>query len=242
MTVMFNGCSFVENSHLEMESDQWQELYWPALVAPDHDNISASGASNTRIFRTTVDYLYTHDPDTVIIGWTGLDREELPCVNGDRMRLRADCTSFENDQDSQGGRRFHESWYRDNHNDWLSFEQLLRYILIVQDLCRSRGIQCWMFNAFWHNYIAYPSQPLEFNFNVIEQKHFNKHLQDLHHVKSLIAQIDFEQWIWPAKTTLSQWAQRQGLEFESGGHPALSAQQAIADYVISRTQRPTLIN
>lgn len=242
MTTMFNGCSFVENSHLELENNQWQELYWPALVTPEHDNIAVSGASNTRIFRTTIDYIYTHDPEQVIIGWTGLDREELPCANGDRMRLRADCTSFENDQDSMSGRQIHESWYRDHHNDWLSFEQLLRYILVIQDLCRLQGIRCWMFNAFWHNYIAYPSQPLEFNFNVVEQKHFHKHLQDLHHVKSLISQIDFDQWIWPAKTTLSQWAQSRTLEFESGGHPALSAQRSIADYVISRIQRPALIN
>jgi phospholipase/lecithinase/hemolysin len=99
-----------------------------------------------------------------------------------------------------------------------------------------------MFNSFWHNYISYPGQPLAHNFNVVEQKHFNKHLQDLHQAKSLIAQIDFDQWIWPAKTTLSSWAQQQSLEFESGGHPALSAQRSIADYVISRIRRPELIN
>jgi len=242
MTWMFNGCSFVENSHLELETDRWRDSYWPALVSSGHDNIAASGASNTRIFRTTIDYIYTHDPNTIVIGWTGLDREELPCANGDRMRLRADCTSFENDQYSMQGDQFHESWYRKNHNQWLSFEQLLRQILIVQDLCHQRGITCWMFNAFWHNYISYPGQPLEHNFNVVEQKHFNKHLQDLHHAKTLISQIDFDQWIWPPKTTLAAWAKSQELEFETGGHPALSAQNAIAQHVISRTQSPRWLN
>jgi len=233
MTVMFNGCSFVENSHLEMESDQWQNLYWPALVSPDHDNIAASGGSNTRIFRTTVDYLYTRNPDTVIIGWTGLDREELPCANGDRMRLRVDCTSFENDQDSIQ-REVHETWYRENHNEWLQFEQLLRQILIVQDLCRHKKIRCWMFNAFHHNYIAYPSQPLRENFNIKNQKHFHKHVDDLTHVKTLVSQIDLSQWIWPPKATLAQWCQQQNLDFESYGHPALSAQVTIAEHIKNR--------
>lgn len=229
MTV-FNGCSFVEQSHLELEDPGWKKNYWPALVCPDHVNLAASGASNTRIFRTTLDHIFTNQVDTLIIGWTGLDREELPCANGDRMRLRADCTSFENDQDSIS-RQVHKTWYVENHNEWLMFEQLVRQILIIQDLCRSRGIVCWMFNAFHHNYIAYPGQPLQHNFNVKNQKWFHKHLDDLDHVKQLIAQIDTQQWVWPPKNTLAQWAQQQGLEFESHGHPAMSAQEKIARYI-----------
>ena len=233
MTMMFNGCSFVEQSHLELENNQWRDLYWPALIASDHDNIAASGASNTRIFRTTIDYIYTHKPETIMIGWTGLDREELPCANGDRVRLRTDCTSFENDQDSMP-EPIHDAWYRDHHNTWLSFERLIQQILIVQDLCRSRGIVCWMFNSFFHNYIAYPGQPLQYNFNVLNEKWFHKRLDDLEHAKMLIDQINLEHWIWPPKHTLSQWAQTQHLEFESHGHPALSAQRSIADYIKDR--------
>lgn len=233
MTVMFNGCSFVEQSHLELENDQWRQQYWPALVFESHDNIAASGASNTRIFRTTMDYLYTHSPEVVVIGWTGLDREELPCANGDRMRIRADCTSFENDQDSIT-RQVHKTWYVENHNEWLSFEQLVRQILIVQDLCRMRNITCWMFNAFHHNYIAYPSQPLQHNFNVKNEKWFHKRLDDLDQIKQLVAQINLDRWIWPPKTTLAQWAMHQGLEFETAGHPALSSQLAIANFIKNR--------
>jgi hypothetical protein len=233
MTMMFNGCSFVEQSHLELENDQWRDLYWPALIASDHDNIAASGASNTRIFRTTIDYIYTHKPETIMIGWTGLDREELPCANGDRVRLRTDCTSFENDQDSMP-EPIHDIWYRQHHNTWLSFEQLIRQILMVQDLCRSRGIMCWMFNSFFHNYIAYPGQPLQYNFNVLNEKWFHKRLDDLEHVKMLIDQIDLDHWIWPPKHTLSQWAQTQHLQFESHGHPALSSQRSIAHYIKDR--------
>lgn len=233
MTVMFNGCSFVEQSHLELENDQWRNLYWPALISPDHDNIAASGASNTRIFRTTIDYIYTYKPEIIIIGWTGLDREELPCSNGDRVRLRTDCTSFENDQDSLL-EPIHDSWYRDHHNTWLSFEQLIRQVLIVQDLCRSRNIVCWMFNSFFHNYIAYPGQPLQHNFNVLNEKWFHKRSDDLEHAKMLINHIDLDHWIWPPKTTLAQWAQTQNLEFELHGHPALSAQKSIAGYIKNR--------
>lgn len=242
MTWLFNGCSFVENSHLELENSEWRGLYWPTLVHADHHNIAVSGASNTRIFRTTIDYIYSNNPEQIVIGWTGLDRQELPCANGDRVRLRSDCTSFENDQHSMQGHQTHLSWYQHHHNDWLAFEQLLHQILIVQDLARSRRIQCWMFNAFWHNYVAYPGQPLQSNFNVINQKHYHKHLQDLQHAKNLIAQINFDHWIWPPKVTLSQWVQQQKLECESGGHPAASAQKSIADHVIFRTRRTAEIN
>lgn len=235
MTVMFNGCSFVEQSHLEMESEHWRDLYWPSLISSDHDNIAVSGASNTRIFRTTVDYIYTHQPSQIVIGWTGLDREELPCTNGDRVRLRTDCTSFENDQESLPG-PIHDAWYRNHHNTWLSFEQLIRQILILQDLCRSRGIVCWMFNSFFHNYIAYPGQPLQHNFNVLNEKWFHKRLDDLDHIKRLIDHIDFDLWIWPPKNTLAQWAMTQSLEFESHGHPALSAQEPVANYIRNKIQ------
>lgn len=233
MTVMFNGCSFVEQSHLELESQTWQDQYWPAQISKHHDNIAVSGASNTRIFRTTMDYIYTHQPKMIVIGWTGLDREELPCANGDRMRLRVDCTSFENDQNSIP-RKVHETWYRENHNEWLSFEQLIKQILVLQDLCKHKGIKCWMFNSFHNNHIAYPGQPLQHNFNVQNEKWFHKRLDDLEHAKILISRIDFDQWVWPAKNTLAQWAQQQRLEFESAGHPALSAQKAIAEYIRNR--------
>lgn len=233
--IMLNGCSFVEQSHLELESIDWKNQYWPSLVDPEQDNIAASGASNTRIFRTTIDYIFSKQPDQIILGWTSLDREELPCANGDRMRLRVDCTSFENDQDSIQ-RAVHETWYRENHNEWLQFEQLIRYILIVQELCKQKQIRCWMFNAFHHNYLAYPGQPLRDNFNIKNHKHYHKHLDDLEHAKTLISCIDFSLWLWPPKTTLAQWAKQQGLEFETAGHPALSAQKAIADYIHQRLE------
>ena len=233
MTVMFNGCSFVEQSHLELESSQWQSLYWPALISADHTNLAASGASNSRIFRTTIDYIYANQPSMIVIGWTGLDREELPCSNGDRMRLRVDCTSFENDQDSIQ-KQVHETWYQENHNEWLSFEQLIRQILIVQDLCRYKHIKCWMFNSFFHNYIGYPGQPLQYNFNVLNEKWFHKRLDDLEKIKYLISSIDLSLWIWPPKNTLAQWAKQQGLDFENAGHPSLSAQSSIAKYMMEK--------
>jgi hypothetical protein len=50
----------------------------------------------------------------------------------------------------------------------------------------------------------------------------------------LIDQIDLDYWIWPPKNTLAQWAQTQHLQFESHGHPALSAQSPIAGYILDR--------
>lgn len=233
----FNGCSFVENSHLELEDQEWDTRYWPKLIAEHYNadfvNLAASGASNSRIFRTTVDYIYAHNPEVIIIGWSGNDREELPCANGDRVRLRPDCTSFENDQGSLEY-LVHEYWYKNHHNEWLMLEQFLHQILIIQDLCAYRNIRCYMFNSFWHNNIPHWTQPFKSNFNVQMNKLAHKYLDELEHVKALGAQIDFDRWIWNPPVTLAQWAQQNQLQFESLGHPSLAAQQEIANYIISR--------
>lgn len=70
-TLVVNGCSY---------GDRWQVVGDLAkrLGFEKSVNLSRSGASNPRIFRTTLNYVAEHKPDFVIIMLTGWDRLEAP--------------------------------------------------------------------------------------------------------------------------------------------------------------------
>ena len=243
--IVFNGCSFVEQSHLDMESTDWKSLYWPALVAPEHINLAQSGASNTRIWRTTIDYIHSGKPITsLVIGWTNIGREELPTANGDTLNCLPFSATFNNDPHIPAT-ELHEHWYKHHHNDWLSYERLIDYILTIQDACALRKIYCYMFNSWDTNNLKIPSKLLKHNFNVANDRMSWRWKEDLARIESKLGFIDFPKWIWSPNTHLLDWADSNNLKRESHGHPSLSAQRPIADYIINTTtlgdknERPT---
>jgi hypothetical protein len=70
------GDSFTYGDELPDRSKAWPYLVAKAL-GYTVDNLAQPGASNDYIVRTTVNYLNTHTPDLVIIGWTIEDRLEI---------------------------------------------------------------------------------------------------------------------------------------------------------------------
>jgi len=234
--IVFNGCSFVEQSHLDMESTDWKSLYWPALVAPEHINLAQSGASNTRIWRTTIDHIHSGGNCTeLFIGWTNISREELPTANGDTLNCLPFSATFNNDPHLPAT-ELHEHWYKHHHNDWLSYERLLDYILTIQDACAVRNIKCWMFNSWDTNKLRIPSQLLKQNFNVLNDRMPQRWKKDLERVENKIQNINFDKWIWSPNTHLLDWVDSNKLERETHGHPSLSAQRPIADYILQQTR------
>ena len=86
--IVFNGCSFVEQSHLELESVDWKSLYWPALISKEHINLAQSGASNTRIWRTTIDHIHSGGNCTELyIG----SIQKCPCPTEERIGAIEKC-------------------------------------------------------------------------------------------------------------------------------------------------------
>tara|TARA_Y100000389_G_C17415286_1_gene493316 strand:+ start:326 stop:1042 length:717 start_codon:yes stop_codon:yes gene_type:complete len=233
--IVFNGCSFVEQSHLDMESAEWKSLYWPALIAPEHINLAQSGASNTRIWRTTIDHIHSGKPITKLcVGWTNITREELPIANGDTLNCLPYSASSNNDPHIDV-EDLHKHWYKNHHNDWLSYERLIDYILTIQDACALRKITCYMFNSWDTNNLRIPSKVLPHNFNILNNRMKWRWKEDIARIEQKLSYIDWDQWIWSANTHLIDWIDTNGLECESHGHPNLSAQRPIADYIIDNT-------
>ena len=234
--IVFNGCSFVEQSHLETEANNWKDLYWPALISPEHVNLAQSGASNTRIWRTTLDHIYSNHPcKKLYIGWSGIEREELPAVNGDTVNLRPN-NCFYNQMPETDTGNIKENWYKNHWNEWLALDRLVDYILTIQDACKCRGIKYWMWNSWTHNYLHNPLRIWNKSFFVQTHRWDRKQRADRDRLVNKINNINWKQWIWQPKDTLSNWAKVQGLDFETYGHPALSAQQPIADYILQQTR------
>ena len=233
--IVFNGCSFVEQSHLDMESAEWKSLYWPALISPEHINLAQSGASNTRIWRTTIDHIHSGKPITKLcVGWTNITREELPIANGDTLNCLPYSASSNNDPHVDV-EDLHKHWYKNHHNDWLSYERLIDYILTIQDACSLRKITCYMLNSWDTNNLRIPSKVLPHNFNILNNRMKWRWKEDIARIEKKLSYIDWDQWIWSANTHLIDWIDTNGLECESHGHPNLSAQRPIADYIIDNT-------
>ena len=234
--IVFNGCSFVDNSHLELESDNWRELYWPAILAPTHVNLAQSGASNQRIWRTTLDYIYSNHPCTTLyVGWSGIDRMELPSSNGDTINLRPKECYYNSEPDRDTG-TVHNHWYKYHHNDWLALDQLVDYILTIQDVCKGRGIEYWMWNSWTHNQLHNPLAIWNKSFFVQTDRWDRKQRADRDRLLNKVSNINFKRWLWPPANTLAEWAKLNDLPFEELGHPSLNAQQSIANYILQRTK------
>jgi hypothetical protein len=73
MTVLLNGCSFMDNWHYSQQFSK--------LLNVDVVNLARPGSSNRRIIRTTVNYVEQNNVDTVILGLTFYDRQEGPFAN-----------------------------------------------------------------------------------------------------------------------------------------------------------------
>jgi hypothetical protein len=226
--MLFNGCSYVDNVHLQHESPDWYDLNWPALVANKlgyaYNNIAISGASNSRIFRTSVDAIVSKECDAIVIGWTNKEREELPYYTGEYARLQPTTTGL---QYTQNAPDLHTNWYKLHHNEWLSLYQLVRYIVVLQQLADYNDIKIFMFNAIWHNNLKTYYKELVHNFNTAA----GKHQQDVVDFENLYSKINWNNWILDPKTTLAQLAIEQNLKFDNTGHLVLSAQPVVAEFM-----------
>jgi hypothetical protein len=80
-----NPCAFARDEwkyrhlgrrpHPENEAVCWGTRL-AQMLAWEYHNDAESASSNDRILRTTTEYLKTHRPDAIVIGWTTWEREE----------------------------------------------------------------------------------------------------------------------------------------------------------------------
>lgn len=76
MRALFNGCSFVWGDELQDPMNSRFSKLISDNYELEENNLAIRGASNDRIFRTTIDYLQGYIPEIAIIVWSGIDRME----------------------------------------------------------------------------------------------------------------------------------------------------------------------
>jgi hypothetical protein len=132
--------------------------YWPLRLEQTLNrpvkNLARQGSSNQRILRTTLHHLFTEQEpiEQVIVGWTSCDRAELPRSQGGHYSitpLKAWAPELERAAIAQ---QLHTVYYQHCHNLQLSLVSFLQGLLILQEICRSRGIALLNFQSFRNNF------------------------------------------------------------------------------------------
>tara|TARA_B100001113_G_scaffold331277_1_gene307497 strand:+ start:820 stop:1509 length:690 start_codon:yes stop_codon:yes gene_type:complete len=187
--IVTNGCSFTQELHLDL-NDRWTTKIGTTK------NLALGGGSNERIFHTTIEYMNSHDPDTLIIGWTDPDRFMLPNSNGSRVVVTPVHTFDEN-----GGGDCNEHskfYYKYCHNEFVNFKNTLQYMLHLQNYCKAKKIKLLYFKSF------YKAIDDNFLYGLAKNAFMSHESKDIEHMgiqantndlKNLIAKLDPSIWI-----------------------------------------------
>jgi hypothetical protein len=225
MKILFNGCSMVEKTSTN---------FWTTLCADyleyDLVNLGTTMASNDHILRTTVDWLCTHSVDVVCIGWTSMDRAELPLKNGDYIRM----TPYASNSVQTGpAKDYHKNYYTDHYNQWVHFQKTLRSIYIVNTICNQKNILCLNFNSVYHNNLHNLESPKQQSLWNIRKNRLDNPLalEEYRLTESLAQHARTTKWILPSETSLVDWCKQKNLPQDQWGHPIDNANQPIANHM-----------
>ena len=78
--LLTNGCSFTFGDELEDAVNERYSHHLSNMMDVDLSCIAKNASSNDRIFRTTMDALFSSEPDYVLIMWTAMQRTEFYCA------------------------------------------------------------------------------------------------------------------------------------------------------------------
>ena len=233
--IYFNGCSQVENSHLALETDNWAEQSWPQLVAnglnAEYRNDAIALGSNNRLLRTTIDGILEYKPDIVVAGITEASRIELPMSIGDRCRINIDnCYS----EQGSSTKQFHHAWFKDNHNDWLSFIATLQTVYQLKMLQQVHGFKLFLFNTVGHNWFDRWQSLVSKSFFAKYKRYELKAKSEQTQVQRLVDEIESLNWILPWNYSLYNLTIDNNWDSDMYGHPALSTQLKVAELFLQR--------
>lgn len=221
--IVANGCSYVQEAYLQPQ-DRW------TTKCGISTNLAHGGGSNERIFYTTIEHLNNHTVDSLIIGWTNVDRFMLPNTNGSRIIVTPIHTFDEN----LGGdySNYSEFYYKNCHNSYTSLERTLHYMLHLQDYCKQKRIKLWYFNAFLpdiddkslENYSKDAFMSIETEDMTRMGVAFNKNK-----LKKLIEKLDKDIWIKDFWYSLK--IHTKDFPKEKDGHPGIEGSNHWANLV-----------
>jgi hypothetical protein len=225
MKILFNGCSMVEKT----STNFWTDLC-AAQLNSEYINLGTTMASNDHILRTTIDWLCTHTADIVCVGWTSMDRAELPLKNGDYIRM----TPYASNSVQTGpAEDYHKNYYTDHYNQWVHFQKTLRSIYIVNTICNQKNVLCLNLNSVYHNNLHNSNTLKQHSlWNIRKNRPDNPlALEEYCLTESLAQHARTIKWILPSKLSLVDWCKQNNLPQDQWGHPIDNANQSIATYM-----------
>lgn len=228
MKILFNGCSMVEGT----STNTWTDICSKSLNL-EYVNLGTTMASNEHIMRTTIDCLCSNKFDIVCIGWTSMDRAELPLKNGDYVRM----TPYASNSVQTGPvDDYHKNYYTNHYNEWLHFQKTLRAMYVVDELCRQKNTVCLHFNSVYHNHIQdYKALREHSLWSIRKNRPDNPlRLDEYSRTDTLAKYAQAVEWILPSPTTLVSWCKERELPQDQWGHPLDQANQQIAEYMCEK--------
>lgn len=134
----------VSGDSFTQEFLQHAEHRWSVKIGAS-DNIAMGGASNDRIFYSTIEYLNQKTPDILVVGWTVLGRAMLPRSNGSQVIITPHRAFDEHTgEDLEDFKKF---YYGRVHNDYVCFRNLLNHMIFLQEYCRNKKIKLLYFRS-----------------------------------------------------------------------------------------------
>lgn len=144
--------------------DLYNMLNWAGYLkekigAEELTNLATGGGSNTRIVRTTIDYVMSLTPEQcketmIVIGWTVSERDEI-CLGKDFQRWNAtqpfamtvDRLTYPDEQLIEKVSRIHEDYILYMHSDYGSVKRYFQQVYLLSNLLDNLGIKYFFFNA-----------------------------------------------------------------------------------------------
>ena len=228
--IVSNGCAYTEQRYLN-NKDRWTTKIGVA------DNLAFGGASNERIFYTTIEYLNQYDPDTVIINWTTMNRHMLPSSDGSRLAICAPGIYIDElvERPKEHWLELGDLYYKHCDSNYTSLERMLNYILHIQKVCNDRKIKLLNFTSYLHpltdEYLYQVSKDIV-SINNTEKVHNNVQ-ESVDKLKTLLNLIDKDVWIH--KFWYSMGEHCRDFPRTNTGHPGVDGSNhwasLISDYL-----------
>lgn len=241
MLLLTNGCSFTEGYDLPSLTDSWPFVVGNSLNL-EIKNLAVGGASNDRIYRTTIEYLNTNPvPDIVVIGWTGFCRSELTSSQGVYLRISNNCITEPHRVDDINGDKIQRFWVENLYNEYINYRKWLNYVLHLQDYFSCKKISYRFFTALEDNLInafqSENSRALELadkSWQWRDRSRF-KPFADIHveyqELKSMIEKLDLSHWILNSDINMQNYLLSLGYETDNTGHFKSDGHRRWADVI-----------
>jgi hypothetical protein len=199
--IVVNGDSCCHERHFAVDNS-YVEKTWAYSIGATK-NLSLSGASNDRIFHTTIDYLNENDVDTLIIGWTNFDRYYIGLEKGIYLNINPgmggdDLLFGFNKSDMDHYHMFPKFYYTHCYNSYLHLQRFCNYYLHLQDYCEMKDIKFLNFMTMW------PIPRNDQLRNISKTAHMSRESKDIEeqgilynqrHIEKLYARFDKKHWV-----------------------------------------------